>query len=348
MATEMVEVSNRVNFGSWVGRLTCPEKSGQREYPMISGLVRKKRYGIQCPENIGPASTWYYMGVGETSFNNRFTHLAGARPMVKGHASNVPDEELQYNDGMLWYLPHHGVSHPRTKQLSIVLDASAHFAGTSLNDCLLSGPDLTNNLIGVLLCFKQEPVAMMPDLECMFYQIKMPHSERHLLRFLWWPIGDPSNDVIECHMHTHIFGATSSPAVASYALRKTALDNSTEFSPDAMNTIPESFYVDDCLKAVARVDEAISLSAELRSLTQKGGFRLAGWVSNSHDVIESIPHSESSKNITNIDLMTTSPQRKRLVSCGKLILTVSASASVYLRNLLQKESCLPSVPCMIP
>ena len=54
----MAEVSNRVNFGSWVGRLTCPEKSGQREYPMISGLVRKKRYGIQCPENIGPASTW--------------------------------------------------------------------------------------------------------------------------------------------------------------------------------------------------------------------------------------------------------------------------------------------------
>ena len=59
MATEMAEVSNRVNFGSWVGRLTCPEKSGQREYPMISGLVQKKRYGIQCPENIGPASTWW-------------------------------------------------------------------------------------------------------------------------------------------------------------------------------------------------------------------------------------------------------------------------------------------------
>ena len=43
MATEMAEVSNRVNFGSWTGRLTCPEKSGQREYPMISGLVQKKK-----------------------------------------------------------------------------------------------------------------------------------------------------------------------------------------------------------------------------------------------------------------------------------------------------------------
>ena len=61
MAMEMAEVRNRVNFGSWAGRLTCPEKSGQREYPMIFilGLVRKKRYGIQRPENIGLASTWW-------------------------------------------------------------------------------------------------------------------------------------------------------------------------------------------------------------------------------------------------------------------------------------------------
>ena len=221
---------------------------------------------------------------------------------VKGHASHVPGDELRRDDGMLWYLPHHGVLHPRKKKLRVVLDASARFAGTSLNDCLQSGPDLTNNLIGVLLRFRQEPVAMMADLECMFYQVRVPHSERDLLRFLWWPNGDPSRDVIECCMHTHIFGATSSPAVAAYALRKTALDNATEFSPDAMNTILESFYKDDCLKAVATVEEAMSLWAELRSLTQKGGFRLTAWVSNSHKVIESIPPSERSKNVTNIDL----------------------------------------------
>ena len=143
---------------------------------------------------------------------------------------------------------------------------------------------------------------MLADLECTFYQVRVPYSECDLLRFLWWPNGDPSRDVIECRMHTHIFRATSSPAVASDASRKTALDNAAEFSPEAVNTILESFYVDDCLKAVATVEEAMSLSAELRSFTQKGGFRLTGWVSNSHDVIESIPPSEKSKNVTNIDL----------------------------------------------
>ena len=83
---------------------------------------------------------------------------------VKGHASRIPDEELRRDDGMLWYLPHHGVLHLRKKKFHVVLDASARFAGASLHDCLLPGPDLTNNLIGVLLHFRQESVAMMADL----------------------------------------------------------------------------------------------------------------------------------------------------------------------------------------
>ena len=75
MATEMAEVSNQVNFGSWLGRLTCPEKSGQREYPMISGLVRKKRYGIQCPENIGPASTCLCMPLWSINIDAALPHV---------------------------------------------------------------------------------------------------------------------------------------------------------------------------------------------------------------------------------------------------------------------------------
>ena len=80
MATEMAEVSNRVNFGGWVGCLTCPEKSGQHEYPMISGLVRKKRYGIQCPENIGPASTWWLRFSSRLRFRARARNPVGPRP----------------------------------------------------------------------------------------------------------------------------------------------------------------------------------------------------------------------------------------------------------------------------
>ena len=176
------------------------------------------------------------------------------------------------------------------------------FAGTSLNECLLPGPDLINNLIGALLRFRQERVAFMSDIECMFYQVRVPVEQHDLLRFLWWPEGNVENDPIECRMHTHIFGASSSPAVVTYALQKTADDNVADFSADAVETVKMCFYVDDCLKSVASVEKGIWLTAELRALTQRGGFRLTKWVSNCKELMSSIPESEWSKNLKSVNL----------------------------------------------
>ena len=67
----------------------------------------------------------------------------------------------------------------------MVFDCTTKFAGTSLNDQLLQGPDLTNAIVGVLTRFRQEPVAFMADIEAMFYQVE----QRDFLRFLWWPNG---------------------------------------------------------------------------------------------------------------------------------------------------------------
>ena len=102
-------------------------------------------------------------------------------------------------------------------------------------------------------------------------------------------------------MHTHIFGATSLPAVTKSALCKTALDNSDSFSEEAVDTVNRSFYVDYCLKSVSMVEGAISLSAELRDLTRRGGFYLTQWISNSREVVSSIPETEKGKNVKEVD-----------------------------------------------
>ena len=63
-----------------------------------------------------------------------------------------------------WYLPHHGVYHPKKPdKLRVVSDCSAEYQGSSLNNYLFQGPDLTNNMIGVLLRFRQERIAIMAD-----------------------------------------------------------------------------------------------------------------------------------------------------------------------------------------
>lgn len=69
----------------------------------------------------------------------------------------------------------------------MVFDSSAKFNNVSLNDVLLKGPDITNNLQGILLRFGREEIAVIGDVEQMFYTFKVKIDHRDYLRFLWHP-----------------------------------------------------------------------------------------------------------------------------------------------------------------
>ena len=219
-----------------------------------------------------------------------------------GHARKVPRDRLDHPvDGAVWYLPHHPVLNPnKPGKVRVVFDCAAKHQGTSLNDQLLQGPDLTNNLVGVLTRFRQEPVALMADVESMFHQVNVNPNDCDALRFLWWPNNDLNSEPEEYQMMVHLFGATSSPSCANFALRRTAEDNQLEFSKEAVNTVKDNFCVDDCLKSVSSENKAIVLVNELRQLLSKGGFRLTKWVSNSRNVIDSIPISERAGSVKDI------------------------------------------------
>jgi len=114
-----------------------------------------------------------------------------------------------------------------------------------LNKELLQGPNLTSSLLGVLFRFREEPVAFMGDIHAMFHQVKVAEEDRDFLRFLWWPNGDVTKDLVEHRMTVHLFGAVSSPSCASYALRKSADDHQSEFAANVCQAVKENFYVDE-------------------------------------------------------------------------------------------------------
>ena len=94
--------------------------------------------------------------------------------------------------GRVWYIPHHGVTHPaKPGKVRVIFDYSAEFAGTSLNKQFIAGPDLTSQLVGVLTRFREKHIAYMANIEAMFHQVRVPENLRSLLRFLWWEHGDP-------------------------------------------------------------------------------------------------------------------------------------------------------------
>lgn len=104
--------------------------------------------------------------------------------LQKDFAEVVPKDELHPMDGRIWFITHHGVYHKQKNKIRVVFNCSLRYKGTSLNDLLLQGPDLTNNLLGVLIRFREGKIAFTGDIEKTFYQVKVPKSDSNLLRFI--------------------------------------------------------------------------------------------------------------------------------------------------------------------
>ena len=198
----------------------------------------------------------------------------------KGYAVEAQSNNPMVSECPKWYLPHHPVINPnKPDKICIVYDCAAKYRNTSLNEQVFKGPDLMNSLIGVLLRFREHPIAMMADVEAMFHQVKVIPEHQDVLRILWWPNGDLKLEPSEYKMTVHLFGGVWSPSCANFALQKTAHDNHGEFDQETVTTVLTHFYVDDCLKYVSSEEEGIRLSKQLCDLLQRGGFRLTKWIS---------------------------------------------------------------------
>ena len=158
-----------------------------------------------------------------------------------------------------------------------------------------------NNLVGVLIRFRQEQIALAADIEAMFHQVRVHERDCDALRFLWWPNGDLDAQPSCYRMQVHLFGATASPSCAAHALKSTADDHANLFKPEVLATIHRNFYVDDCLKSVPSEKEAVKLALYLRSLLEMGGFKLTKWLSNSRYVLKQIPETERAPAIVSLN-----------------------------------------------
>ncbi|XP_077997424.1 uncharacterized protein LOC144450652 [Glandiceps talaboti] len=238
------------------------------------------------------------------SLGRRLAKDPGIQDLVdKGYAEKVPLDQVDNPEGSEWYLPHHNVVHPaKPDKFQIVFDCAAEYGGTSLNKEVLQRPDLTNNLIGVLLRFRERSVAIMGDIEGMFHQVKVSNKHRDALRFLLWKDGEMGSDPEVFRMTVHLFGGLWSPSCASFALRKTAADYIQDFPPEVIDTVNRDFYVDDCLRSLDSDDQAIEMIVSLCELLFKGGFRLTKWSSNSKRVFRSVPFEERAKEVKSLDL----------------------------------------------
>ena len=79
------------------------------------------------------------------------------------HVELAPTNEVKKET---WYILVFPVTHPKKQKVRLVFDSSAKFQDTSLNDMLLSGPDLINRLKMVLIRFRKARVGFAAMFYC--------------------------------------------------------------------------------------------------------------------------------------------------------------------------------------
>ncbi|KAK7892056.1 hypothetical protein WMY93_024019 [Mugilogobius chulae] len=157
--------------------------------------------------------------------------------------------------------------------------------GDVLNNTLLKGPDLNNSLIGVLVRFRKEQVAVLADIQQMFHCFLVRRDHRNYLRFLWHRDNDMSKDIIDYRMRVHVFGNSPSPSVAIYGLRRAIQEEANKYGADTVKFVVRHFYVDDGLISVPTDNEAISLLQRTQASLRESNLRLHKFASNSDTVL---------------------------------------------------------------
>ncbi|KAK9679075.1 Reverse transcriptase (RNA-dependent DNA polymerase) [Popillia japonica] len=213
-----------------------------------------------------------------------------------GHMSIEENDEKNEPS---FYLPHHGVSsqNSQTTRLRVVFDGSApSTTGWSLNDLQYVGQNLQDELLNLILRFRQWKYVICADIMKMYRQILIRPEQRSLQKILWRK--NPSENISVYTLNTVTYGTTSAPYLAIRCLKQLATENQ-EKHPEAARIISDDFYVDDMLTGGDKAENVIKRIEEVKTILQSAGFELHKWLSNSPPILEQLlPKNQSPQTIS--------------------------------------------------
>ena len=193
-------------------------------------------------------------------------------------ARKLSKEEMRSWNGPKFYISHLAVvnSHSKSTPVRIVFNSSQVYKGISLNSCLAKGPDAyLNNLVGILLRWREEEIALVGDIRKMFNSIYLRPLEQHCHRFLWREL-DQTKDPDVFVMERVNMGDTPAPAISSEAVYQTARRFGND-SPAAAELLRKSSYVDDLIDSFKDKPEALKVAKAAENMLAKGGFHVKCW-----------------------------------------------------------------------
>ncbi|XP_060810246.1 uncharacterized protein LOC132904333 [Amyelois transitella] len=202
-----------------------------------------------------------------------------------GHMREIKDETIHPK---AVYFPHHAVVREdrETTKLRVVFDASCKGAnGVSLNDNLLIGPKLQQDLRHILMRWRRFPICIVADIVKMYRQVRIHDDDTRFQRILWR--FNPDEPLGQFELLTLTFGTACAPHLAVKSLQRLADDEQLNY-PTASEITKRDFYVDDLMTCCETEEEAIQIYTEMNKLMEAGGFQLQKWSSNNKVLLQFI------------------------------------------------------------
>ncbi|XP_055584795.1 uncharacterized protein LOC129737660 [Uranotaenia lowii] len=188
-----------------------------------------------------------------------------------------------------YYLPHHAVirEDSSTTKVRVVFDASCKSgSGKSLNDVLMVGAVIQDDLRSIILRTRINPVLLIADIQKMYRQILVDERDTPLQRILWR--SSPNEPVSTFELKTVTYGTASAPFLATRTLQQLADDEKADF-PLGAAILKRDVYVDDLVTSGRTPEELAEVRNQLDQLCRRGGFEFRKFASNIESVLDGIP-----------------------------------------------------------
>nr|CAH7768785.1 unnamed protein product [Callosobruchus chinensis] len=189
---------------------------------------------------------------------------------------------------LCYYMPHNGIlrEDSLTTKLRVVFDASAPTSsGFSLNHLQMAGPTIQQELLNILLRFRQHKYVVAADIAKMYRQALVQPNERPLQRILWRK--NPEDELEVWQLNTVTYGTKSASFMAIRCIFQMANENA-ELHPEICEIIKSDFYVDDLLTGADSIVEATNICKGVRDILNQGCFELRKFYSNDDEVLKSV------------------------------------------------------------
>ena len=154
----------------------------------------------------------------------------------------VPEED----SGVVGPVSHLSFFVTKSEKPRVAYDGATMTNGMCINRAVLSGENLLNNLVEVLIRFRLGKYAFVTDISRCFFQVGVPRAQQDLLRIVWFKDNDISKGEVMAYRFTrHVWGLNSSPYIALLAIRRLVEENPTRASQFTLNAAANHRYMDD-------------------------------------------------------------------------------------------------------